>query len=164
MRSEMGHEARQVPSWLIFDVGQNRNNSYPEMKSRAILVALSIVIAFGALAACSSSPREKRKPSVAVLISFGKGDRPSPPEIAEIHKLLQPEIEKRGYVMARSSRTTDYFVEVRYPLDPLSINRITFVRAEPTVPFLKDTDPDQRFKDYKRAIADMVAEPSTTKP
>jgi hypothetical protein len=117
-----------------------------------------------ALAGCSSTPREGRKPSVAVLISAKAGDRPSPTEIAAIHKMLQPEIESRGYVMAKSSRSADYFVSVRYPVDPSSIGRLTFERAEPTVPFLKDNDPDQRYKDYKRAIADMVAEPAATKP
>ena len=134
------------------------------MKSQAIRRWLFCVILIGILAGCSSTPREKRKPSVAILISAKTGDRPSLSEIADIHRMLQPEIESRGYVMAKSSRTADYFVSVRYPVDPLSVGRITFERADPTVPFVKDTDPDQRFKDYKRAVADMVAEPTATRP
>jgi hypothetical protein len=133
------------------------------MKIRTIPFGCLCLLLIGTLAGCSSTSRERRKPSVAVLISAKAGDRPSATEIADIHKMLQPEIESRGYVMAKSSRSADYFVSVRYPLDPLSMGRLTFERAEPTVPFLKDTDPDQRFKDYKRAIADMVAEPAATK-
>src|SRR5687768_15527883 len=100
------------------------------MKIRAISHGCFSVILIGALMGCSSTHREARKPSVAVLISAKVGDRPSPAEIAEIHKMLQPEIERRGYVMAKSSRSADYFVSVRYPVDPLSIGRVTFEKKE----------------------------------
>ncbi len=63
--------------------------------------------------------------------------------------------------MAKSSRTADYFVHVRYPVDPLGIGRITFEKAEPTVPFQREyeTGQERRQREYKKAIADMVREP-----
>jgi hypothetical protein len=125
-------------------------------------VALYIGVAVGILTGCSSTRHPNRKPAVAITISASPGARPSPSEIAEIHTLLQPEIEKRGYVMAKSSRSADYFVHVRFPVDPLAIRNLTFVEAPPTVPFLKDSEwqPDvSGNRDYKRAIADMVREP-----
>ena len=116
---------------------------------------------------CSSTPRAKRAPSVAIVINAGKSGQPSPSELAELHKLVQPEIERRGYVIAKSSRSADYFVHVRYPFDPGSIGRLTFERAEPTVPFLKDQEPVLNRgpnREYRRETADLVAEPSATKP
>ena len=73
---------------------------------------------------------------------------------------LQPEIEKRGYVMAKNSRTADYFVHVRYPFDPLG-SQASFEKAEPTVPFLRshETGRERAELEYKTAIANMVREP-----
>ena len=131
------------------------------MKSRAIPVWMGIVIPVACLTACSSTPREARKPSVAITISHAVGARPSPAEIAEIHRIFQPEIEKRGYVMATSSGRADYFVHVRFPFDPLGLGRITFERAEPTVPFLRahETEEERLQRQNKTAIAEMVREP-----
>jgi hypothetical protein len=132
------------------------------MKVALLSIALCSLIVAGAFSGCSSTVAQKRKPTVAITISVQPGSRPSPNDLAELHKLLQPEIERRGYVMAKSSRTTDYFVNVRYPIDPMALQNLSFERAEPTVPFLKDTEwqPDvSGNRDYKRAIADMVKEP-----
>jgi hypothetical protein len=131
------------------------------MRIKALSVALGLVVVIGTSTGCSSASRKLRKPAVAVLVSSGPGVRPSPTDVAEVLKWMQPEIEKRGYVMAKSSRSADYFVDVRIPFDPLSLGRLTFIRGEPTVPFLKDDErqPDQGNRDYKRAIAEMVREP-----
>lgn len=131
------------------------------MNTRAIPGGLSIVILIGFLAACSSTPRETRRPSVAIVISIGTGSRPSPQEIADLHKRMQPEIEERGYVMAESSRTADYFVHVRYPIDPIAVGRLVFVKAEPNVPFLREheTSRERTQRESKTAIAEMVREP-----
>jgi hypothetical protein len=77
--------------------------------------------------------------------------------------LLQPEIEKRGYVMAKSSSVADYFVHIRLPLDPAGIGRITLVKAEPTVPFLRahETERERMERESKTAIAEMVRDPDT---
>lgn len=132
------------------------------MKTRVILVALSIAFAIGTSAGCSTASRGNRKRSVAIAISVKPGNRLSPSEVAEVHRLLQPEIERRGYVMARSSRSAEYFVHVRYPVDPLAVAHIRIVRAKPNVPFLKDNDWQPEVlgnREYKRAMADMVTEP-----
>ena len=135
--------------------------SLQRMKLRPISVCLSIVVSVGYLQGCSSAPREVRRPTVAVTISAAPGARPSSADIAEIHRTLGPEIEKQGYVMAKSSRTADYFLHVRFPLDPLAIGRLTFERAEPTVPFLRphETEQERRQRENKQAIAEMVREP-----
>ena len=98
---------------------------------------------------------------MAIVVSTAAGARPSPAEVAEIHQMMQPEIDKRGYVMAKSSRTADYFAHVRYPIDPLSIGRVAFVRAEPTVPFLRqhETQQERTQREYKTAIAETVRDP-----
>lgn len=134
------------------------------MKKGALRIAFAVggAIAVGALVGCSSTAREKKKPSVAIVISVGKGERPSPSSVTEAHQLLQPEIERRGYVMAESARTAGYFVHVRLPLDPLDVRNIPIVEAAPTVPFLKNDDWQPEVlgnRDYKRAMADMVTEP-----
>jgi hypothetical protein len=66
--------------------------------------------------------------------------------------------------MAQNSRSAEYFVNVRYPLHPLAVGNMSIVRAEPTVPVLKESDREQPFnrgpnREYSREIADMVAEP-----
>ena len=122
---------------------------------------MSLAVLAVSLAGCSSAPREARQQTVAIAISAAPGVQLSSDEVTEIHRMLEPEIKKRGYVMAKSSRTADYFVHVRYPVDPLGIGRITFARAEPTVPFLRgyETEQERRQREYKKAIADMVREP-----
>lgn len=130
------------------------------MNIRLISVGLGLVLA-GALTGCSSASREPRKPTVAIVVNAAAGERPSPDDVALVHRTLQPEIEKRGYVLAKSSRSTDYFVHVRLPFDPLSAGRIVFERAEPTVPFLRsqETDEERRRRENKATTAEMVREP-----
>lgn len=131
------------------------------MKIRVTLAKACSVILLGACVGCASKPAKVRTPSVAIVLSPRGDHRPAPAEITEIHQLLQPEIERRGYVMAKSSRAADYFVYVRYPIDPGGIGGISFVRAEPTVPFLREyeSEAEGRQRAYKSAIADMVKEP-----
>jgi hypothetical protein len=134
------------------------------VKIRLLPFALGSLILAAAFAGCSSTAAQKRKPTVAITISVQPGSRPSAEDLAELHTLLQPEIERRGYVMAKSSRTTDYFVNVRYPIDPIALQNLRFERAQPTVPFLKGTEwqPDAsgNREEYKRAIAEMIKEPN----
>lgn len=133
------------------------------MKICAIPVWLCVTLLSGGLIGCSSTPRQARKPSAAIVISGRAGERPSPAEVAEIHKLYQPEIERRGYVMAKSSGAADYFVHLRYPVDLSSVGRLTFVRAEPTVPFLRqhETERERREREIRTTTAETVRDPGS---
>ncbi len=131
------------------------------MKFSAVPLCLAVLSLGVFLPACSSTPRAQRKPAVAIVISAAPGTRPDPAEIAEIHRTLQPELERRGYVMARSSRSADYFAQVRLPFDASSPGNFLLERAEPTVPFIRshETESERRQREYKSAIAEMVREP-----
>lgn len=131
------------------------------MKIHATAVGLVLTALAATLAGCSSSLREPRKPTVGIVMSAAPGHRPSPEEVAAVHQVLQPLIERRGYALAKSSRTADYFVHVHHPFDPLSAGQIVFERAEPTVPFIRshETDQERRTRESKNAIAEMVREP-----
>ena len=131
------------------------------MNIGTIPVRLVLIVVAVGLAGCSSTSREPRKPTVAILINAAPGNRPSPDDVALVHRTLQPEIEKHGYVLAKSSRSTDYFVHVRLPFDPLSVGRMVFERAEPTVPFIRshETDEERRRRENKATVAEMVREP-----
>lgn len=118
-------------------------------------------LALAALTACSSSSRVKKTPAVAVVIGYGTGARPSPTELAELHRLVQPEIERRGYTIARSSRSADYFALVQFPYDPQTVTQFRIVRAEPTVPFLNSNDAWEpaSLANYQRTIQQLTTQP-----
>ena len=70
----MRHEARQVPSWLIFDVGQNKGRMTEEIKlikqkAHAFTFAsfLCLVLAVPACLALASGRAEVRAVSIAAI-------------------------------------------------------------------------------------------------
>ena len=134
------------------------------MKVRVIPVRLWVAILVGAPTGCSSTPREIPKHSVVIAIRT-TGGAPSPTDVASIHKKMQPEIEKYGYVMATNPRSADYVVYVRYPFDPLAstVGRITFVKVEANGGISGRAAAAAAVREFKtnseRAIAEHTREP-----
>ena len=133
------------------------------MKLRVTPVRWWCVILLGALAGCSTTPRESRKPSVAIVIGLPGGAAPSREEAASIFNVMKPEIERYGYVVAKNPRSADYVVYVRDPVDPLGSTggRITFVRVEAIEDFSRGAAAAARgFKaNSEKVIAEMIREP-----
>jgi TonB family protein len=99
--------------------------------------------------------------SVAILISLPGGAVPSPAEIAAIYKVVQPEIERLGYRVAKDTRSADLVVTVRDPVDPLGSTggrlKLEHARMERLADLARQSADFRR--DSERANADMVTEP-----
>jgi hypothetical protein len=57
-----------------------------------------------------------KAPSLAIAI-ISPTAQPSAEQVATIHRLLQPQIAKQGYVPARDARSADYVMHVRFTPD-----------------------------------------------
>lgn len=118
-----------------------------------------VVLFVFALAACTSTPRV---PSVAILITVPRGSVLSPAEVASVYAVVQPEIEKRGYVVAKAVSAADFVVYITDPVDPLGATggRLRLERYDQTRTFDKlaaqSSDIKQR---AERANREMVTEP-----
>lgn len=87
------------------------------MKPRVYPAGLWLAILMVALSGCATAAR---KPAVAILVGIpGLGRPPSPEEMASIRSVLQPEIERRGYMVAKDIYHADYVVSVSNLSDPL---------------------------------------------
>lgn len=132
------------------------------MKPHPLLARLSSVIVVAALTGCSTLHRAPTKPSVAIMISIPGGSVPTPAEITSIYKVMQPEIESYGYVMARDPRVADFLVYVRDPIDPRGSmgGRIRFERVDPNQQINAAAAAIRELKlDSARASRDLATEP-----
>jgi hypothetical protein len=117
-------------------------------------------------AGCSSPPRTDGRPSVAIAVMMAGGGAPSPVQVAQIQKAMQPEIAQAGYVLAPNPRAADYLVQVRFTPDAISPSggRITLVTIESNRRGESRTDAAQAGRDAGRREADLARRNLTSEP
>jgi hypothetical protein len=101
-------------------------------------------------------------PSVAILISIPGGAAPTQSEVASIYKIVRPEIERLGYVVAKNTLTADFAVYVSDLVDPLGASggRLKLERLDTRSTREKLAAESDEFKRAsQRANSDMVREP-----
>lgn len=106
------------------------------MKTRFTGLGCSLAVAALIFSGCSTL-RELRKPAVAIVISLPGGAVPTTEQAASVYAAIRPEIERRGYTVAKSTYAADYYVLVTDPVDPLGATggRVRFDRPPVEKPF-----------------------------
>lgn len=129
------------------------------MKPRLAPIGLWLSILIVALAGCSSVKRP-HKPAVAILVSIpGLNRAPSPEEMASIRSVLQPELERRGYVVADKPYQADYVVQVTNLSNPIG-RQLTLQRVPYRDSAARNPDSGDIRSLSQRAGTGMPTEPS----
>lgn len=111
------------------------------------------------LAGCSSVKRP-HKPAVAILVSIpGLNRAPLPEEMASIRSVVQPELERRGYVVADKPYQADYFVQVTSLSNPIG-RQLTLQRVPYRDSAARNPDTGDMRSLSQRAGTGMPTEPS----